>query len=436
MKNYYFIGIKGSGMSALALILAELGNSVRGSDIERFIFTETKLVEKNIVIDSFEYSAFETFDIVVVGNAFVNEHPQVIAAKKQNKTILRYHEMLGQLMNLYESYSVAGTHGKTTTTGMLAHTLSAFSPTGYLIGDGTGHLSKVSKRFVVESCEYKRHFLAYAPSYAIVTSAELDHVDYFKDYDDYLLAYEQFIENVDKGIVLFGDDPHVMKIKKNKDVLYYGLQKHNDVRAENIIYSEEGIMFDLFLREDKLRTVSLPFAGEHLLWNSLAVLSIVIIRELDLDVAIEKLKTFEGVKRRFNIEVSRDHVYIDDYAHHPTAIELTIKAAKQKYPMHKVVAIFKPDRYSRIAYFVDEFAHSFSLADEVYICEFPNNTVSDIDFSFTIKELVDKTNKAKMCYESQDEANRFASYEKTVFLFMSSKDIYKFKDEVKKLHNN
>lgn len=436
MKNYYFIGIKGSGMSALALILTELGNGVRGSDIEQYIFTETKLVEKAIKIDNFSFTQFDMFDVVVLGNAFVDNHPQVIAARQQNKIILRYHEMLGQLMSLYESYSVAGTHGKTTTTGMLAHTLSAFSSTGYLIGDGTGHLTNACKRFVVESCEYKRHFLAYAPSYAIITSAELDHVDYFKNYDDYLLAYEQFIENVGKGIVLFGDDPHVMKIKKNKNALYYGLQSHNDVRAENVLYNEDGIMFDLYLEKEKLRTVKLPFAGEHLLWNSLAVLSVVLIRELDLDVAIEKLKTFEGVKRRFNIEVSHDHVYIDDYAHHPTAIDLTIKAAKQKYPHHKVVAIFKPDRYSRIAYFVDEFARSFSLADEVYICDFPNNTISDIDFSFNIEELITKTDRAKLCRESQDEAKSFANYEKTVFLFMSSKDIYKFKDEVKKLHNN
>lgn len=434
--NYYFIGIKGSGMAALAGILSELGHFVQGSDIDKFIFTEQALRDKQIEINDFDYPYFDRFDVIVIGNAFQNDHPQVKLALASGKVCLRYHEMLGQLMNTYESYSVAGTHGKTTTTGLLSHTLSAFAPTGYLIGDGTGHLTKESKFFVVESCEYKRHFLAYHPAYAIITSAELDHVDYFNGYADYLSAYEEFITKVDQGIVMYGDDPHIMQVKSTKPCLYYGLQEHNDVRAKHVVYDEQGISFDLYYHDEWMKHITLPFVGEHLLWNALGVLAIVIQRGLDLDAAVEKMKSFPGVKRRFNEEKKGTQVYIDDYAHHPTAIELTIKAAKQKYPRKKIVAVFKPDRYSRIAYFVEEFAKSFALADEIYICDFPANAQKEPGIDFSIDQLIDAMDHAHYLVEDEISAKQFATYENTVFLFMSSKDIYKFKDLVKNFHNS
>lgn len=423
-------------MAALAEISHELGHEVRGSDIEQYLFTQDGLLQRGICIDGFDYSKFTSYDAIIIGNAFANEHPQVVAAKQSNASIYRYHEYLGKLMEGYESYSVAGTHGKTTTTGLLAHTLAAFMPTGYLIGDGNGHLNVADGAFVVESCEYKRHFLAYYPEYAIITSAEIDHVDYYKDYADYLSAYEQFSKNVKQGIALYGDDPHVMQLQIETKHKYYGLQDHNDVQAKNVLFKEEGIEFDLWIEKQYVQKVELPFAGEHLLWNSLAVLTICWMRGLELAKCIEALATFPGVRRRFNVEVERDHVYIDDYAHHPTAIALTIKAAKQKYPNKQIVAVFKPDRYSRIAYFVDGFAQAFHDADQVFICNFPANAVPEPGIHFSIDELLSKTPKAQLLLETPEEAAKMAAFENTVFLFMSSKDIYKFKDLMKTFHKN
>lgn len=429
--NYYFIGIKGSGMAALAEILKQLGNDVRGSDIEKFIFTQQQLTNCGIAIDTFEYDDFTNVDTFVVGNAFSLEHPQVLKALATNKPVIRYHECLGLLMERYQSISIAGTHGKTTTTGLVAQMLAKIDKTGYLIGDGTGELANDSKYFVVESCEYKRHFLKYFPDYAIITSAELDHVDYYNGMDDYLLAYEQFSNNVKKGLVIFGDDDNVMKLKLNKPFLTYGLKAHNDVQARNVVYDEKGINFDLYVEQNYVQNIQLPFAGEHLLWNALAALSLVLLAKLPIELAIKGLQGFSGVKRRFNTEVLADQVYIDDYAHHPTAIRLTIAAAKQKYPNKKIVAIFKPDRYSRIAYFVDEFAKSFAAADTVLICDFPQNTAKEAGIDFKIEELVEKIDGGTLIAEDENTAKELAKAANTVFLMMSSKDIYKFKDLIK-----
>ena len=159
--HYHFIGIKGSGMASLATIVADRGDEVSGSDIEKYIFTQQPLEERHIPITSFSADNIHEGDTVIIGNAFNESNPEVKKALAMDtvKTYW-YHEFLGSLAKEYTSISVAGTHGKTTTTGMLSHVMSLAAPTGYLIGDGTGEMPKDSRYFVLESCEYQRHFLA------------------------------------------------------------------------------------------------------------------------------------------------------------------------------------------------------------------------------------------------------------------------------------
>ena len=184
--RYHFIGIKGSGMASLAEIIADRGDEVTGSDIEKYIFTQKPLEERGIKITSFDEKNIQDGDTVIIGLAFDETNPEVKKALSMPtvKTYW-YNEFLGELLTHYNSISVAGTHGKTTTTGMISHVLSHVDPTGFLIGDGHGEMPKGAKNFVLESCEFKRHFLAYHPDYAIVTNIELDHVDYYRDIDDY-----------------------------------------------------------------------------------------------------------------------------------------------------------------------------------------------------------------------------------------------------------
>lgn len=430
--HYHFIGIKGSGMASLATIVADRGDEVSGSDIAKYIFTQKPLEERGIVIHEFAKENICENSVVIIGNAFDESNPEVKQAMSMpSVTTYWYHEFLGQLIEEYTSVSVAGTHGKTTTTGMVSHMMSLVAPTGYLIGDGTGEMPQDSKYFIVESCEYKRHFLAYRPNYAILTNIELDHVDYYKDLADYCDAFEAFANQVKKGIVMFGDDANVRSLKVTPKHLYYGLEEDNDVRAVNVIQNENGMSFDVIYQNTVFGSFKLPFVGKPLLWNSLGVIALGIMEGLSAQILQEGLSSFPGVKRRFTIEENHGNVYIDDYAHHPTAVQYMIEAARTKYPNRKIIALFKPDRYSRIYYFMDRFAQALNLADEVFLCHFPENAAKEEGIDITIQDLADKIEKAVVIEEDEAAARMLAKRGPAVYLFMSSKDIYKLKNIVK-----
>lgn len=430
--HYHFIGIKGSGMASLATIVADRGDEVSGSDIAKYIFTQKPLEERGIVIREFAKENICENSVVIIGNAFDESNPEVKQAMSMpSVTTYWYHEFLGQLIEEYTSVSVAGTHGKTTTTGMVSHMMSLVAPTGYLIGDGTGEMPQDSKYFIVESCEYKRHFLAYRPNYAILTNIELDHVDYYKDLADYCDAFEAFANQVKKGIVMFGDDANVRSLKVTTKHLYYGLEEDNDVRAINVIQNENGMSFDVIYQNTVFGSFKLPFVGKPLLWNSLGVIALGIMEGLSAQILQEGLSSFPGVKRRFTIEENHGNVYIDDYAHHPTAVQYMIEAARTKYPNRKIIALFKPDRYSRIYYFMDRFAQALNLADEVFLCHFPENAAKEKGIDITIQDLADKIEKAVVIEEDEAAARMLAKRGPAVYLFMSSKDIYKLKNIVK-----
>lgn len=313
---YHFIGIKGSGMASLAEIVKDRGDEVTGSDIEKFIFTQKPLEERGIKITGFDEANVVEGTTVIIGNAFHEDNPEVkkalILKEQGSAKVYWYHEFLGELVNEYTSVSIAGTHGKTTTTGMVSHVMSLAAPTGYLIGDGTGEMPKNSKYFVLESCEYQRHFLAYEPQYAIITNVELDHVDYYKDMDDYCDAFETFANQVKKGVVIFGDDESARSLKVKTNHLYYGLHEDNDVQAIHVVQNEEGMAFDVLYKKELFGSFKFPFVGKPLLWNSLGVIALGIMEGLSAKLLQEGLASFPGVKRRFTTEEKHGNVYIDD----------------------------------------------------------------------------------------------------------------------------
>ena len=219
-KTIYFIGIKGTGMAALARICHNLGYHVYGSDLTEHFFTEDPLRELGIQILPFSKDNIPNNATVIRGNAFKDDHVEVAAALK-NPTIklYSYHEFLGLLMKEYRSIAVSGSHGKTTTTTLLNDMMSYSQSTGYLIGDGQGELDEKDQYFLVEACEFRRHFLAYHPEVAIMTNFEIDHVDYFKDEKDYLSAFEAFSENVKELTIVWGDDPHLSQMNLSGAVM-------------------------------------------------------------------------------------------------------------------------------------------------------------------------------------------------------------------------
>ena len=394
--EYYFIGIKGSGMASLATIVFDRHEQVSGSDIDKYIFTQKPLEERHIPIYHFDENNIKEGMTIIIGNAFNESNPEVKKAMelaKQGKVqVYWYHDFLGQLVEEYTSISVAGTHGKTTTTGMISHVMAEVAPTGFLIGDGTGDMPDDGEYFVLESCEYQRHFLAYKPQYAIITNIELDHVDYYKNMEDYRDAFETFANQVKKGIVLFGDDEEVRRLHVKTKHLYYGLQDDNDVQAVHVIQNEEGMSFDVLYKKAYFGSFKLPFVGKPLLWNSLGVIALGIMEGLQPAVLQEGLASFPGVKRRFTIEEKNGNVYIDDYAHHPTEIEATLNAA-HNYPHNKVWCVFQPHTYTRTKALLPEFAKALTLADHVVVAdiyaarETDDLGISSADLQKRIQEL-------------------------------------------------
>ena len=204
---YYLIGIKGTGMSALAGILKDLGYEVKGSDNENHYFTEKGLIEKGIEILSFDSNNIKEGMYIIKGGAIKDDNVEVLKAEELGLKIHSYEEMVAKLTSMFQTITVAGCHGKTTTTAMLAHVLDTLRGANCLIGDGTGHANKENKYFVLEACEYKRHFLEYHPYYAIITNIDYDHVDYYQNIDDVISAYTEYANNAEKMVIACGDDP-------------------------------------------------------------------------------------------------------------------------------------------------------------------------------------------------------------------------------------
>lgn len=348
MTVYHFVGIKGTGMSALAQILNDMGFQVQGSDIEKEIFTQKALEQQGIPVLPFDKNNIKDGMTVIAGNAFPDTHEEIAeAASKEGVKLVRYHRFLGDFMKQYTSVAVTGAHGKTSTTGMLAHVIQGAEPTSYLIGDGTGKGVKDSKYFAFEACEYRRHFLSYTPDYAIMTNIDFDHPDYFANIDDVFSAFQEMALQVKKGIIACGDDEHLQQIQAKVPVLYYGLGEENDFQARNIVKSTTGTTFDVFVRNTFHASFEIPGYGDHNILNALSVIALCHYEEIDVAVLQERFKTYQGVKRRFSEKNVGKQVLIDDYAHHPTEINATISAARQKYPNREVVAVFQPHTFTR-----------------------------------------------------------------------------------------
>lgn len=428
---YYFIGIKGSGMAPLATILYELGHEVAGSDIDKYIFIEEELRKRNIPIYSFNKDNIKDGYHVIIGNAFDESNEEVKAALENPRVqCTRYYDFLGKFMEHYISIAIAGTHGKTTTTGMAYHLFENFDKTSVLIGDGTGHGMKDSKYFIAETCEFQDHFLHYYPTYAIINNIELDHVDYFGNLDRYIESFEKFASQVKDTVIVWGDDPNIKKIKFDKRVIRFGLNEDNDVRAVHVLETAQGLSFDVYIHKELFGHFNIPLYGYHMLYNSLAIITLGYLEDMSYEYILNRLQTFEGTKRRYTVQEIGNNVYVDDYAHHPTAIKYVIEATRVRYPGKKIVAVFKPDRFSRGARFAKEFAAEMEKADYSYFCPFPDNAKHEDGIDIDIFDIAKLAPRSKVIIEDETGVEELMQYDNCVFLFMSSKDIYKFEEKL------
>ncbi len=431
--KYYLIGIKGAGMSALALMLDDLGYDVVGyDDASEHRFTEDRLRERGIPIYSGPNDELDKDTIVVRSPAIRDDHSEMQKVFAMDLRHYLYHEMLGRLSKKFETICVAGCHGKTTTTAMLAHIMQNMGGCNYIIGDGRGHATNGAKRLILESCEYRRHFLHYDPEYVIITNIELDHTDYFKNIDDMIDAYQEFANKADKMAIICGDDPYTHVLEVSKPVYYYGIGEDNDIQARNIEYRNDGTSFDVFIEDEYVGHFDLPLFGKHMLLNALAAIAVCHYERLDAREVSKLLKEFKGAERRFKETFIGNNVLIDDYAHHPTEVKVTIKAARQKYPDKQIIAVFKAHTFSRVKEFANEFANALNLADKAF--------VMDINYDRELPEeypgidaytIIDKLNNGE--YIEQGMEDKLLPYDNAAILFMSSKEIYLLEENYIKL---
>ena len=427
---YYFIGIKGSGMSSLAQIMFDLGYKIEGSDKPDHFFTEVPLIERGIKINEFNENNINENMIIVKGNAFTDENVEVKKALELGLKIYSYQEMIAEITNNTKLICVSGCHGKTSTCTMFKNVLSTFG-VNYLIGDGTGHADKINEYFVLESCEYKRHFLSYNPYYTIVTNIELDHTDYYKDLDDVMDAFNEFVNKTRNTVIMCGDDINTRKIKTNKKVLFYGFNENNDIYLKNIKYDNDFTNADIIINNELYMNVTFPFNANHLLLNALSVIAVCYLENLDKDKVKENVLKIEHAKRRFIEEKFKSNMLIDDYAHHPTEVRVTIEAAKKKYPNKQVIAIFKAHTKSRVKFFYKEFAEALNLADKAYVMDIGEDRKEVGYDDVTCNLIIDNLNNGE--YISLDTVNKLLQYKDSVLLFMSSKDIYVLEDKYKEI---
>ncbi|MCC6652148.1 MAG: UDP-N-acetylmuramate--L-alanine ligase [Candidatus Eisenbacteria bacterium] len=374
----HFIGIGGSGMSGLAEVLLNMGYSVAGSDLKSSEVTDRIVALGGRVFTGHAASNVEGAQVVVYSSAVAPENPEMVAARSAGVPVIARADMLAELMRMKYGVAVGGSHGKTTTTSMVASVLSrgGMDPT-IVVGGRLRALGSNAKlghgRFLVaEADESDGSFLRLAPAVTVITNIDREHLDHYADLEEIRQAFVYFANRVPfYGVsVLCVDDEHVRQILPQiaKRTLLYGTRPEAEVRAANVQLLPEGSRFDVVAAGQTLGSVFLHVPGRHNVLNSLAAVAV----GLELEIAVahisEALDSFRGVGRRFELRgEARGVRVVDDYGHHPTEVAATLGAARQQGG--RVLVVFQPHRYSRTDALREEFGRCFGDADHVWVLD-------------------------------------------------------------------
>ncbi|MCF2499499.1 UDP-N-acetylmuramate--L-alanine ligase [Dyadobacter chenhuakuii] len=387
-KYIYFVGIGGIGMSALARWFKANGFNVAGYDKTLTTLVQklqdediTVTLEDEIATISAEFAANPDETLVIYTPAVPVQHKQMIYFRDNNFLILKRSQVLGLLTKNLRTIGVAGTHGKTTTSSLVAHILrhakvnsTAFLGgisqnygTNLLLNEPTDNLEEVF--CVVEADEFDRSFLTLFPEIAIVTSTDADHLDIYGKHENVLESFRDYVSQIDDNGVLFMREGLELASSTKAKVLTYSLNS-GDYHSANIHIENARFVFDLIHPDGKIEGIAMKIPGYHNIENSVAASAVALHLGVDPEKIKEALENYGGVKRRFEYQLEEDgHIYIDDYAHHPTEIEAFLSSVKGLYPGRHVTAIFQPHLFTRTRDFADGFAESLSLADRLLLLE-------------------------------------------------------------------
>ena len=380
-KRIHCLGIGGIGLSAVAEILADNGHIVTGTDINPSSVTR-HLEDKGIkVYPTHEPENVEGVDAIVYSAAVSDENPEVIRAKELGIPLFSRAQVLGMIMDRYtNAVAICGTHGKTTVTSMTSLILrnAKYKPTilvGGIIPELHGNVEiGENKYFVTEACEYMDSFLELKPSIGVILNIDSDHLDYFKDMEHIVKSFSTFVHQIrpDGIIIAYGDNPFVKSILKDRrNKITYGYSESNDFYAENVRFNENGFpSFDICRKGKKIIGLELSVPGEHNVLNAMAAFVTASFLRVDSTTIRDTLKEYHGTNRRFDFNGVTDKgvIVIDDYAHHPTEIRATLKAAKN-VRHNKLWLIFQPHTYTRTKALFDEFVDAFGDTDAVILTD-------------------------------------------------------------------
>ncbi|MDD2807081.1 MAG: UDP-N-acetylmuramate--L-alanine ligase [Patescibacteria group bacterium] len=452
VKKIYFIGIKGVAMSGLAVICQKRGLAVCGSDVEEKFITDKILAKNNIEV-------FENFDIrnlacnpdlVVIGASWDETNIEVAEVKTRNLPVISDSELRGILSKEKRTIAITGVHGKTTTTALISFIFRAAGlDPSFLIGTGAvrdlgGNSDWTTGRhFIIEGDEYAKSrddkspkFLDLLPAVTVITSIEWEHVDIFPNVELLEKNFSLLINKTSDLVVACGDWESVKKITVgNKKNTTYGLDDYNEWQATEVKAEFDFTAFKVINSNGFSEEFKIKLFGLHNVLNALAAIIVSLNEGINVDALKNILPKFAGTERRFDVSESNGVIFIDDYAHHPTAVKTTLEAVRHRYPDQEIWCIFQPHMASRTKAFLNEFAQSFAAADKVIFADI---------FASAREELQDVTSKllaAKTAKNHRDsvyvgDLNQVVNYLKdkvkpgVVVVTMGAGDVYRVRDKL------
>jgi UDP-N-acetylmuramate--alanine ligase len=374
-KHIHFVGIGGIGMSGIAELLINLGYEVSGSDLKGTAITKNLASLGGHIFREHKSENVKGADVVVYSSAVGRDNPEILEAKERYIPVIPRAEMLAELMRLKYGVAIAGAHGKTTTTSMVASILTCgqLDPTvviGGRLDIWGGSNAKLGQGdiLVAEADESDGSFLMLSPTVAVVTNIDHEHIDHYGDMDAIRETFTTFINKVPfYGVAIIClDNEEIQRIipRLKKRCLTYGLTSQADLRAIDLEKEELKVSFDVLYHDSSLGRMVVEMPGEHNVLNALAAIAVGLELNLDIKLIKKGLKNLGGLARRFQVKGERDDVLVlDDYGHHPTEIVATLKAVKECWPERRLVVAFQPHRYTRIKELYDQFVISFNQAD-------------------------------------------------------------------------
>jgi UDP-N-acetylmuramate--alanine ligase len=413
-RRIHIIGIGGAGMSPLAMILLALGKQVTGSDLHLSAVTADLVSRGATVFEGHRPENVRGAELVVMTSAAREDNPEIQAARQQGIAVVKGSQLLGALMDERIGIAVAGTHGKTTTTGMIALILerAGLDPTfvvGGIVRDlGVSGKLGQGRYLVAEADEYDERFLQLRPYIAVVTNIEADHLDFYKNMQNLQFAFSCFAKAITPGgwLAACGDDRLARQLGETRSLsslgelrqmagirgnsLLYGMGNGLDYRAVELVVNDGGgYDFSVEHQGESLGRFRTVIPGRHNVQNAVAAITVARLVGVPLDVVREALAGFHGAARRFEVKGEVNGVtVVDDYAHHPTEIRATLAGARSRYPGRRIVAVHQPHTYSRLRNLLADFAAAFADADVVLICDIYASRESD-DLDMHSLKLVD-----------------------------------------------